>query len=446
MKILLVNPPRSPYNGILKHAPEEAKHFIHKKLIGPPLGLLTIAAGIKDYDLSFVDLKGQYDLDANTPALAVYIKSIIEKEKPDIIGVTFIASEFPYGIEIFEVAKSVNKQILTVAGGLHASLCPSDFDNKCVDVVCIGQAAGIFREVVIAKEKNTDFASIGGIYYRKNNVFIKSTAKQKPWFAASQNFLLPERRLLNPWLSTYKVGNSPFPATYLFTSLGCPYKCTFCSIWCQYDGAYYQRKVESVIEELKTLSDFPIVRFADANTVVDTVFINKLFDRIVEEGIKKEYVMDIRFDTVVNNPKLIEKIAKAGLKVVICGFESYRNEELIKYNKSTQASLLHKAIEILHDNNIMIRGNYVVPNHYTIDDFKALSEYASTHPVVYAGYTILSPMPGTPYYEEVKDEIIDHNLLKYNFFNSVLPTKMPLEEFYYNTAKLWLIKKGNDVI
>jgi len=82
----------------------------------------------------------------------------------------------------------------------------------------------------------------------------------------------------------------------------------------------------------------------------------------------------------------------------------------------------------------------------TTDDFKALSDYANSHKVSYAGYTILTPMPGTTYYDEVKDEIIDHDLSKYNFFNCVLPTKLTLLEYYKEVGKLWLIKKGKDVI
>ena len=55
-------------------------------------------------------------------------------------------------------------------------------------------------------------------------------------------------------------------------------------------------------------------------------------------------------------------------------------------------------------------------------------------------------MPGTVYYQEVKDRIIDHDYSKYNFFNSVMRTKLPLEQFYENVGKLWLIKKGTDII
>jgi radical SAM superfamily enzyme YgiQ (UPF0313 family) len=180
--------------------------------------------------------------------------------------------------------------------------------------------------------------------------------------------------------------------------------------------------------------------------VVNIPFIDALFDRIAEEGIKKQFIMDIRFDTVVEHPQLIAKMAKNGLKVVICGFESFRQSELESYNKSSSAHLIAKAIDIFHENQIMVRGNYVIPCDYQVADFQAMTEYASGHKVVYAGYTVLTPMPGTPLYQDLHHKIIDHNLDKYNFFNAVLPTALPLAEFYYRLGSLWIIKRGEEVI
>ena len=446
MKILLLNPPRSPENKILEYAPAEAKHFIHKKLIGPPLGLLTVAAAVKDFDVTLIDIKGVYDLEPQAPSLQMLVQQYIQQYKPDVVGVTFIASEFDSGIEIFQEAKRLNPEILTVAGGLHTVLALQDFNHSAVDVVCPGQSAGIFRELIMALSQKKSWKKIPGMYYRENGNLHFTGTSNTLWNAAKENFIMPDRSLLKPWLSTYTVGGNPNPATYLFTSLGCPYECSFCSIWPQFDAKFYQREVESIITELKTLDDYKIVRFADANTIVNVAFIHKLIDRILEEGIQKEYVMDIRFDTTVKHPELIEKLAKAGLKVVICGFESYRDEELKKYKKDSSAHLISQAIDIFDANGIRLRGNYVIPNDYTDDDFKAMADYASSHRVVYAGYTILSPMPGTVFYNEVKDQIIDFDLRKYNFFNSVMRTKLPLQEFYNKVGNLWTIKKGQDVI
>lgn len=447
MKILLINTPRSPHNMILDSAPDEAKKYIHKKLIGPPLGLLTIAAAVEDeHDVVVFDTKGEYDLNPDAPELDILVENLVKKHKPDIVGVTFIASEFYYGIEIFRSAKKNNKEIITIAGGLHTTLSPNDFTDSSVDIIIPGEAVKPFKSIVNAVQNNNSLENIEGIILNKNGKLKKTQNISGRIDPAKEGFIYPNREHLKKWINTYKVGGSPYPSTYLYTSLGCPYQCTFCSIWCQFEGNYYQRDVESIITELKMLDDYPIVRFSDANTIVNVKFINKLFDRINEEGIKKTYIMDVRTDTAVRYPRLIEKLARAGLKVVICGFESFREEELKQYNKSVEADLIHKAIEIFHQNDIMIRGNYVIPYTYDQNDFDALTEYTDQHRVTYAGYTILTPMPGTPYYEQVKKDIIDHDLSKYNFFNCVMKTTLPLEKFYENVGKLWLIKKGTDVI
>lgn len=446
MKVLLINPPRSPENNILKYAPEAARQFIHKKLIGPPLGLLTIAASVSDHDIVVFDTKGEYDLDPKTPPLNELVKRLIEEHNPDVVGVTVITSEFNDSINICRTVKETNQEVLTVAGGLHATLLPDDFKDPAVDVVMPGQCPHLFRELLHAKEKGVPFRGIPGIYIRQGLSLERTPGKPPDWNGAGNGFLSIDRSHLSRWISTYKVGNSPDPSTYVFTSLGCPYKCTFCSIWTQFGGNYYQRSVESLIGELQSIPEYPVVRFADANTVVELEFMDRLFDRILQEGIRKTLIMDIRADVAAHNPSIIEKMAKGGLKVVICGFESFRDEELKRYRKQSPAADNKKAIEVFNRNGIMVRGNYVIPFDYGEDDFNALADYSAANPVVFAGYTILSPMPGTVYYRQVKDLIIDHDYSKYNFFNAVTKTVLPYEEFHERVGALWLIKKGTDVI
>jgi hopanoid C-3 methylase len=446
MKILLINPPRSPENNILKFAPVEARRFIHKKLIGPPLGLLTIAAAVKDHDVTVFDTKGEYDLVPETPALAALVRILLDEFQPDLVGVTAITSEFDFCMEICQTVKQVNPDILTVAGGLHATLCPYDFTDPSFDIVIPGQCPHIFREVVRVKESGGFFDSIPGILINSGGRLKRTIGNPAPWDTADADYLMPDRSHLKRWIDTYKVGNSPFPSTYVFTSLGCPYKCTFCSIWTQFRGKYYQRTVESLITELKSIDEYPVVRFADANTVVDEKFMLELFKRMEEEGIRKTFIMDIRADVAANRPDIIAKLARGGLKVVICGFESFRDEELKKYHKDSPAIDNQEAVKVFEQNGIMVRGNYVVPPDYDVRDFKALAEYADRNRVVYAGYTVLTPMPGTIYYQQVKDQIIDHDYRKYNFFNSVMKTTLPHDEFHRQIGSLWLIKKGTDVI
>ncbi len=446
MKILLVNPPRSPENSILKYAPPEALRFIHRKLIGPPLGLLTIAAAVPDHDVVILDTKGEYDLHPESPALSEMVQEWVTRHSPDLVGVTVITSEFDYALEICATVKRIKHEILTVAGGLHATLCPQDFSGSDVDIVIPGQCANQFRAVVRSAEAKLPLDAIPGIFINREGQLAKTKGIPLASEPAGADFLFPDRSHLQRWIETYRVGNNPFPTTYVFTSLGCPYKCTFCSIWTQFRGQYHQRTIDSLVKELKQLDDYPVVRFADANTVVDERFMLTLFDRINEEGIRKTFVMDIRADVASRRPDIIERLAKGGLKVVICGFESFRDEELKKYKKESPAADNAIAVKVFEQNGIMVRGNYVIPCDYSVADFAAMAEYSDRNRVVYAGYTVLTPMPGTVYYQQVRNEIVEHDYRRYNFFNAVLKTRLPVEEFHERVGALWLIKKGTDVI
>jgi radical SAM superfamily enzyme YgiQ (UPF0313 family) len=407
---------------------------------------MTIAAAVKDHDVLLFDTKGEYDLPGEHPDLKEMTGKLVMEFNPDIIGTTAITSELYYAFEILTEAKRIRPEIVSVLGGLHPTLLPNDCYHPAVDVVCPGQSPHIFRNVVTAVEKHKSLKSVPGIFLHTADGLKRTVGKPQPWDAAGSDYLMPDRAPLKKWISTYKVGGSPDPSTYLFTSLGCPYQCTFCSIWPQFKGRYYQRSVESLIKELHSIPDYPVVRFADANTVVDLDFMNGLFDRILEEGIRKTFIMDIRADVASGHPEIIQKMAKGGLKVVICGFESYRDEELKKYRKKSPASDIARAIRVFNDNDIMIRGNYVIPNDYSEDDFKALEEYSANNPVVYAGYTILTPMPGTVFHRSVRDQITDHDYRKYNFFNSIMKMSLPHDRFHERVGSLWLIKKGKDVI
>jgi hopanoid C-3 methylase len=446
VNILLVNPPRSPENAILAHAPEAARPFVHKKLVGPPLGLLTVAAAVKAYNVTVLDMKAVYDLDTQAPPPEELVRKYCEETRPDIAGVTCIASEFPASMRILTAIKEWDSRVLTVAGGLHASLCPGDFKGTAADIVAGGQAAAAFREIAAAKAAGGGFGRIAGIFTNTPDGFAYSAPPPLAKDYGRDGYILPDRSHVSKWLRAYRLPHSDRNITYLNTSLGCPFKCSFCSIWPQWDGRYYLRDIESIVGELRTLTEYEIVRFADANSVIDEEHSARLFDRIAEERLGKEFVMDIRADTAAKNPGLIEKMARAGLKVVICGFESFRQNELSTYNKSLDASLITKAISVFHDNGISVRGNYVVPPDYDEKDFEALAQYASSQRVTYAGYTILTPMPGTKLFDDMKKDIVDFDLSKYNFFNCVLKTRLPLDTFHEMVGGLWVIKKGKETL
>ncbi|MCU0663726.1 MAG: cobalamin-dependent protein [Myxococcota bacterium] len=443
MKVLLVNPPRSPCNEIWDFAPPLARPFVHRKLVGPPLGLLTLACALRPHhDVRLLELKGEMDLEPQGPEPMARLRSALDEFAPDVVATTAIASETPACLDILRLAKSRCPEVVTVVGGLQPTLRSSDFDDSSVDAVVKGHGAPVLLDLVRAVEAGAPLSSVEGLLTRTEGALRWTRPSTRVVDAADRDFFVPDRSLVDRVKSTYTVG--PYgPATYVFSSLGCHHRCSFCSIWPACDGQVSLRRIDSLVEELAGLDDYPVVRFADANSAPDPEYLGRLADAIASSGVRKDFIMDLRADTASAHPRLIERLARCGLKVVICGFESFRNDELKRYRKSAQASAIEAAVGVFHECGILVRGNYVVPPDYLADDFEALAAHASAFPVNLAGYTILTPMPGTPFHDELESRIVDKDLAKYNFFCCVLETVLPREEFLARVGGLWAIRRGD---
>lgn len=443
MKILLINPPRSPKNLIAEYAPPDMKPQMNRiGLIGPPLALNALAGALPEYDVDIFDMKAEYDLGL-TLSLEDATRKKLEEFEPHIVGMTFLTSDYNQGIKVLEICKEYNREILTVAGGVHVSLCPDDFDLNYVDVCVFGPGKKIFRDVVISHETRSSLEHIPNISVRSDG--IRKFTKRENIFSNTENLLsniYSNRKLTKKYDDAYRAGKNGRPIAFVETSYGCPNKCTFCSIWPVNQGGFHKRDVEDVIGELKTLADYEAIRLIDANTMGDIEYANKLFDRIIEEKLNKVFIMDIRNDTAAQNPELISKAAKAGLKVAIVGFESVNDDELAYYNKESSRDIVIESIDVFRRNGIDIRGVCIVQPDYVEKDFEILQNFLDENMLAHSAISVMTPFPGTPLYEEVKDRIIIKDLDYYNLFNSVFETKLPKEEFYGRICEIYRGKRG----
>ncbi len=96
-----------------------------------------------------------------------------------------------------------------------------------------------------------------------------------------------------------------------------------------------------------------------------------------------------------------------------------------------------KAMEIMLENGVDMWGGFIIDPQWTKPDFDALIEYVRSKKISFPQFTILTPLPGTAFFREKFKELTTLNYEVYDFFHSVLPTKLPLEEFYSNMARLY---------
>jgi radical SAM superfamily enzyme YgiQ (UPF0313 family) len=221
------------------------------------------------------------------------------------------------------------------------------------------------------------------------------------------------------------------------SSIGCYYRCKFCAITRLLDRKVYFREVEDVVTELESIEE-PIIFWLDDEILLKPKRTVQLAKEIEKAGIKKDHLISCRSDTLIKHPECIEAWAKIGLKSAMIGFEAHSDKELERMQKDSSIAKNEEAIRICKANNVQIRGNFIVHPDYTKEDFKQLAKYAKSLDVEVKGFTILTPFPGTELYDEMKDDLITDNLDLFDVYHALVPTRLPLKQFYKEYAGLFM--------
>lgn len=446
MNILLVNPPIPNKFRMFDYADEDGKKAILRRiLVGPPLGLNDIAGMLTDENVVILDQKTELDQNKDYDFIQA-ITSEIDNFQPDIIGITCLAAQYNSVIKLLDMIKKINSKVLLIVGGIHPTLCPNDFGGSGADILCIGLGKLSFFQVVQEYKSNgesADYKNIYGLALKSGNGFTFTRPQSEIGYSEfKKNFLLdnvlPDRSLTEKYNYIFPPLNKKIQ--YISTSQGCTHKCNFCTIWPMTCGRYFYRDVDSIINELKQMEQYPVIRFCDANTFGDIEKAKQLFTKIIENGLNKHiYFADLRTDTVVKHPEAIELAVKAGLKVTVCGIEATTDEELIKYGKENSVETTKEAFKILNEAGVMVNGNYIIRPDYAEKDFENVGRFIEENPIYHAGLTILTPFPGTEQWEELKDQVVIKDLDYYNLTNAVLKTRLQEKDFYHHVSEIFKI-------
>jgi hopanoid C-3 methylase len=430
LRILLLSPPGSEKNLINSHAEGfDVRRFLP---VGPPHALCSLAGNLKEHDVEIVDYKAEYALGLDAPLEEVLLDKVAEF-KPALVGITVVTSEYNVAMQMLEAIKKHDQRILTVVGGVHVSLCPGDFERSFIDIAVFGPGKSIFRSIVDCFGKKEDFSNIPNICINKNGSFVYT--KRKNLFQCPGELLSDvsaDRSLISQYIDAYHVGSEPNRNAmgFIETSYGCPNKCSFCSIWPAHQGHYHERDAESIVNELKMLHEYKVVRFIDANTMGNIDHITTVMDRIMQENFNYYYMMDIRSDTAAEHEDIIKQAAEMGVVIAIVGLETVNDNELHYYKKQATLSNNLKAIEIFHKYNINMRASFLIQPTYLEKNFLELKKFVTENELKHSVFSIMTPFPGTSLYREYQDKIVIKDLSYYNLLNSVLPTSLPEDEFY----------------
>lgn len=414
MKVLLIEPPVSPFDV-------PTKVFA----MPPPYHLEALAGHlINNQDVHILDMRIDEDLDTE-----------VTQFRPDIVGCSCVTANSHLAKQVLRRVKKFSPDIITLVGGHHPSLMPEDCNEPFIDIVVIGEGEETLKEVIEACELKRNLREIQGIAYRSNDGVFQINKERE--LMDLDRLPIPARNLTRHARENrlYFRGNWR-PVDCTITSRGCPNKCIFCGLWKINRGKYRARAPHLIAEELETITA-PNVVFIDDNTLDHVGNTLALIDEIKRRGIKKRFELYGRADTIVRRPDLVEKWRDIGMELLLVGLESGDDQALMEMKKRTTAKMNRIAIEICRANNVELAAYLIVDPAFDHEDFRRLSEYVEENNLTHPIFTILSPFPGTDLYNMVRDLLITDGFELMDFFHAVLPTKLPLDEFYEEFLKLY---------
>ena len=412
MKVLLIEPPLSPFD-------------VPSGLLGlpEPLALESIAAPMcADHDVTILDMRLEPEaLDQTLAAV-----------DPDVVGVGGVTANLHLCKEVLARAKQHDPRILTMIGGHHVSFRPQDASDGFVDVIVRGEGDASAVEVVRAHEQSRPLESISGLVLNRDQGQL--TTAEAPLLDMDQ-LLRPARHLVANYRSSY-FQRGIRPIVSINTSRGCPYRCRFCELWKLNRGKYRTRSARLVVDEIETFSE-QLVDFIDDNSLEDLRRVDELADLLIDRRIDKMLKMYGRATLVADNGPLIGKLARAGLEMLLVGFESVTSAGLESWNKKTTLEINRRAIEVLKEHGVRIIAYFLVEPSFDEDDFQTLWDYVEELDLSDPVFVITVPFPGTDFYAAERDNITYDDLRLYDFFHTLFTTKLPLEEFYRQFRMLY---------
>ncbi len=352
--------------------------------------------------------------------------------QPDLVGIGAVTANLHLAKSVLKETKRFNPEITTVIGGHHATLVPGDCYDDYIDIIVIGEGEETFPELLDALERGKSLSSIPGIAYRKNDYFTHTGERD---LIDINTLPFADRSLTERYRKEYFRGTWR-PTASIISSRGCPFRCDFCAQWKIYKSTYRIRKPELVARELGEIRE-KYINFIDDNTLENYRSSLELCEVIKAEGIEKFYEVYSRADTIAAHPDLIEKWRDIGLKLVLIGLESIDEDKLLSWNKRISLKTNKKAIDILHGNDIEIAAYFVIDPDFGREDFESLLSYIEDNGLTHPIFTILSPFPGTELRKQRSRDLISDSYRILDFFHTVLPTRLPLEEFYRYFSNLY---------
>jgi len=391
-----------------------------------PLGLECVAGGLEldGHECQIIDMR----IDGVEKGF-----ELLRAFKPEIIGLQCNFTTERY--RSMRLAKRVREEVpnaLIVIGGHDASRDPKWFLRPAIDVIVVGDGEEVMPPLVNAWQRDRDLRKVPGLLINQTNPIDTGHA---PARGNVDELPFPARHLIKRYASEYYI-NFRRPLALLETARGCPFKCNFCSVWKFHESTFREKSPARVVKELEQI-EAPNVFITDDIFWMNVKRGRELGEALLASGIRKHYTLQTRSDIICKFPELIEMWKGCGRMTVFLGLEKIDDAGLKSVNKKNTADNNNRAIRILQELGVGYTPNFIVDPDWDREDFEKLKRWIDETGAYNSGFSVLTPLPGTDLWDEVEPQVTTRDWELFDIAHTVLPTKLPLEQFYAEYAGLW---------
>jgi len=414
---------------LLKPSPEADQFGLAPFFQTEPLGLEYIAAELqlRGHRTSIVDMR--FDRRKLSRLLKIYT--------PKVIGIACLhIIDASSTISIADEIKKYDRSVCIIVGGHAASVYPEIFSSIIsIDGICQGEGEKKFSDLIDAVEKGENINSVPSMLIQNN--FDQSEQESKPECYLDLNDVkVPDRSKTTRYQNRYCCLNY-MPVWTIETGRGCKHRCRFCSVWQFYNRTYRSHPPENVRKDFEATGHNIFI--------VDDIFWAEKDSSMelakILKGSKerKNWILcQSRSDRVAENTDLLEKWRPLAKSFdIFFGFESPSKQGLNYLNKDLNVETTIEAMKVAKDLGFGITGNFIIDPDYTEEDFKQLWEFMDKYQLYRVGFTILTPLPGTHYFEELKNKILVTDWNQYDLHHLLWKPRLPQDRFWELYCETW---------
>ena len=330
---------------------------------------------------------------------------------PDLVCISSLTPTTPRALQLGDYYRQ--QGIPVAMGGPHPSFLPEESLEHADFVVC-GEGDEALPELIEALAGHRSLESIGNLCYHKNGAIQKNP--WRPFFKDLDTLPIPDYSLIHGWRPGKQAVIS------IATSRGCPFGCRFCSVILLFGRQFRYNSIDRVIDEIRQNgSQAEHIFFCDDNFTADLKRSKQLMERIITEGLKVEWSAQVRVEAA-RDPELLDLMARSGCFMVFIGLESINPATLKSFKKAQTVGDIRESVKIFHRYGIGVHGMFIFGSEEdTVQVLRDTVDFSHEIDIDSLQYLILTPIPGTPIYEELlsQNRLLHHDWQYYDGHHAV---------------------------